>query len=134
MDLLNGIQTLIHKNKSIGKSENTVFRFLYADNYKYTLLNNLREKFKAIKLNSNVKQIEIKETIIKNEEDLSNALNKYMHDKYSDIDILIRYVNKPIIKLEDIGINRGDILGIKLENNDDSYVVRLLEKMELDMI
>ena len=93
---------------------------------KQILLNDLKEKFKTIKLNSNVKQIEIKETIIKNEEDLSNALDKCLHDKYSDIDILIRYVNTPNIKLEDIGINKEDILGIKLENNDDSYVVRLV--------
>ena len=93
---------------------------------KQTLLNDLKEKFKTIKLNSNVKQIEIKETIIKNEEDLSNALDKCLHDKYSDIDILIRYVNNPNIKLEDIGINKENILGIKLENNDDSYVVRLV--------
>ena len=101
---------------------------------KQTLLNDLKQKFKTIKLNSNVKQVEIKETIIRNEEDLPIALDKCLHDKYSDIDILIRYVNKPNIKLEDIGINKENILGIKLEKNDDSNVVRLIEKMELDMI
>ena len=92
------------------------------------MLNDLTSKIKIIKSNSYIDQINIKDITIQSEKDLSDALEKCIHDKYSDIDILIKCSNNANVKLENLGISKKTILGIKLEENEDSYVVRLVQK------
>lgn len=88
----------------------------------------LNKKIKTIQSNKSVKEILVKDILINNIQDISKGLKKCIHDKYSDIDITIFVKDNFMLKLNDIGILKEDILGIKLEKATTNCVVRVVQK------
>ena len=85
-------------------------------------------KIKTIQSNKIASKIEIKDILINNMHEIENAIEKCIHDKYSDIDIQITIKNGLNIHIRDLGIENENILGIKLEKNNDCYVIRMVQQ------
>ena len=88
----------------------------------------LTEKIKIIKSNNIANEIIIEDILIENDIDIDKALEKCIHDKYSDIDIKIKIKDNISFRLKDLGIKDDNILGIKLEKSDSNCVIRLIQK------
>ena len=95
---------------------------------KETIYKDLIKKITKIQSNKLITEISIKDILINNEQDIEKGLEKCIHDKYSDVDIVIKAKDDLKIQLKDIGIVKDNILGIKLEKNDSNIVIRMIQK------
>lgn len=57
---------------------------------------------------------------------VQNGINKCYHDKYSDIDIEIKFNNIDSITLEELNID--NVLGIRYEDNNENIGIRLVKR------